>query len=64
MITVGYDALTNLIFKPFRSTIAHVDPNIAGKLLGEINAQEFSWHWPGDEASIHARVTSIVDMTI
>jgi hypothetical protein len=56
--------LTDLIFKPFRSTIAHVDRNIAGKLLGEINAQGLSWHWPGDEASIHARVTSIVDMTI
>jgi len=45
-------------------TIAHVNPNIAGKGEGEDNTQLFSWNWPGDDASIHPIVTSIVDGTI
>jgi len=41
-----------------------VDPDIAGKRVGENNTQLFSWHWPGDNESILPIVTSIVDTTI
>jgi len=40
-----------------------VDPNIAGKRVGENNTQLFSWHWPGDKESILPIVRSIVDTT-
>jgi hypothetical protein len=32
--------------------------------VGENNTQLFSWHWPGDDESIHPIVTSIVNTTI
>jgi len=41
-----------------------VDPDIAGKKVGENNTQLFSRHWPGDDESILLIVTSIVDTTI
>jgi len=41
-----------------------VDPDIAGKRVGENNTQLFSWHWPGDDESILPIVTSIVNTTI
>jgi len=41
-----------------------VDPDIAGKRVGENNPQRFSWHWPGDDESILPIVTSTVDTTI
>jgi len=41
-----------------------VDPDIAGKRVGETNTQLFSWHWPGDDGSILPIVPSIVDTTI
>ena len=41
-----------------------MDPDIAGKRVGENNTQLFSWHWPGDDESILLIVTSIVDPTI
>jgi len=41
-----------------------VDPDIAGKRVGENNTQLFSRHWPGDDESIPRIVTSIVDTTI
>jgi len=41
-----------------------VDPGIAGQMVGQNNTQQFSWHWDGDDESILAIVTSIVNMTI
>ena len=41
-----------------------MDPDIAGKTVGENNTQRFSWHWPGDDESILPIVTLIVDTTI
>jgi hypothetical protein len=41
-----------------------VDPDIAGKRVGENNTQLFSWHWPGDYESMLLIVTSMVNMTI
>jgi len=41
-----------------------VDPDIAGKRVGENNTQQFSWHWPGDDESIHLMLTSVVHTTI
>jgi len=58
------DASTDFLVEPFSFTIAYVDPNIAGKRVGENNTQLFSWHWPGDDKSILPIVTSIVDTTI
>jgi hypothetical protein len=45
-------------------TIAYVDPDIAGKRVGENNTQLFSLHWRGDDESILPIVTSILDPTI
>jgi len=42
----------------------YVDPDIAGMRLGEFDTQLFSWDWHGDDESILAIVTSMVDMTI
>ena len=50
--------------KPFSFTFAYVDPDIAGKRVGDNNTQQFSWHWPGDDESILPIVTSIFDTTI
>ena len=41
-----------------------MDPDIAGKRVGENNTQLFSWQWPGDDESILPIVTSIVYTTI
>jgi len=49
---------------PFSFTIPYVDPNIAGKRVGENNTQLFTWDWPGDDESILPIVTSIVNTTI
>jgi len=61
---VRCDASNNFLVEPFSFTIAYVDPDIAGKRVGEYNTQLFSWHWPGDDESILLIVTSIVDTTI
>jgi len=61
---VRCDASTDFLLKPFSLTAAYVDPNIAGKRVGENNAQLFSWHWPGDDEPILPIVTSIVNTTI
>ena len=58
------DALNDFLVEPFSFTIADVDPDIAGKRVGENNTQLFSWHWPGDDESILQIVTSIMDMII
>jgi len=63
-INVCCDTLTNFLVELFSFTIAYVDPDIAGKRVGENNTQLFSWHWPGDDKSILLIVTSIVDTTI
>jgi hypothetical protein len=41
-----------------------MDPDIAGKTVGENNTQLFSWHWPADNESILPILTLIVDMNI
>jgi len=61
---VRCDTLNDFLVEPFSFTIAYVDPDIAGKRVGENNTQLFSWHWPGDDESILPIVTSIVDTTI
>ena len=58
------DASNDFLVEPFSFTIAYVDPDIAGKRVGENNTQLFSWHWPGDDESILPIVTSIVGTTI
>jgi hypothetical protein len=64
LINVGYDASNDFLVAPVNFTIAYVDPNIAGKRVGEINTQLFSQDWPGDKESILLIVTAIVDGTI
>jgi len=61
---VRCDSSNYSLVAPFSFTITYVDPDIAGKRVGENNTQLFSWHWPGDDASILPIVTSIVDTTI
>jgi hypothetical protein len=58
------DAWNDFLVEPFSFTIAYVDPDFAGKKVGENNTQPFSWHWPGDDESILPIVTSIIDTTI
>jgi len=41
-----------------------VDPDIAGKRVGETNTQLVSWYWPGDDDIIIPIVTAIVYTTI
>jgi hypothetical protein len=64
LINVGCDASNDFLVAPVNFTIAYVDPNIAGKRVGEINTQLFSQDWPGDNESILPIVTAIVDGTI
>lgn len=56
--------MSNFLVELYTFTIAYVDPYIAGKRLGEINSQLFSWHCLGDDESILLIVTSIIDATI
>jgi hypothetical protein len=56
--------LNDFLVEPFSFTIAYVDPDIAGKRVGENNTQLFSWHWPADDELILLIVTSIIDTTI
>jgi len=63
-IKVCCDALKDFVVEPFRFSIAYVEPDIAGKSVGENNTQLFSWHWPGVDESIVPILTSIVDTTI
>jgi len=58
------DAVTDYLFELLRFTIAYVDPEIAGKRVGEHNTRLLSWQWPGDDESILPTVTSIVDTTM
>jgi len=53
-----------ILVKLFSFTIAYVNPDIAGKMVGKNNCQLFLWHWPGDDELILPIVTSIVDTTI
>jgi hypothetical protein len=61
---VHCDASKDFIVKQYSFTIAYVDPDIAGKRVGETNTQLFSWHWPGDDESMLPIDTSIVDTTL
>jgi hypothetical protein len=63
-IEVRCDALNDFLVEQFSFTIAYVDPDIAGKKVGETNTQLSSWHWTADDESILLIVTSIVDTTI
>jgi hypothetical protein len=40
-----------------------VDPDIAGKMVGENNTELFSWYWPGEDDSILPRVKAIIQTT-
>jgi len=61
---VRCDASIDFLVKPSSIIIPYVDPDIAGKRVGETNIQLFSWHWPGDDESILPIVSSIIDTTI
>jgi len=61
---VRRDSSNDFLVESFSFTIAYVDPDIAGKRVGENNTQLFSWHWPGDDESKLPIVASIVDTTI
>jgi len=61
---VRCDASNDFLVDPLSFPIAYVDPDIAGKRVGENNTQLLTWHWPGDDESIQPIVTSIVDTTI
>jgi hypothetical protein len=63
-IKVRCDASYDFLVEPFSFIIAYVDPDIAGKRVGENNTHLCSWRWPGDDESILPIVTSIVDTTI
>ena len=58
------DVSNDFLVEPFNFTITYVDPDIAGKMVGESNTQLYSWHWPEDDDSILPIVTSIVNITI
>jgi len=62
-IKVCCEAFPGFLVEPFSVTIAYVDPNIAGKRVGENNTQLFTWHWPGDNESRLPIVTSICQGT-
>jgi len=55
------DTSTHFFVETCSFTIIYVDPDIAGKRVGEDNTQLFSWHWPGDDESILLIVASIVN---
>jgi hypothetical protein len=59
-IRVHSDCWICFLVNRFSFTIAYVDPNSAGKRTGEINTQQFSWHWPRDDESILLIVISMV----
>jgi len=61
---VRCDASTDFVVEPFIFNIPYVDPDIAGKRVGENNIQQFVWHWPGDDESILPIVASIAHTTI
>jgi len=63
-IRVHWDTSTNFLVEPFRFIIAYVDPNIAGKRVGENHTQLFCRRWPGDDEMIPPIVISIIDTTI
>jgi hypothetical protein len=46
---------------PCSFTITYVDPEIAGKRVGENYTQLFSSHWPADDELIPPIVGSIVN---
>lgn len=41
-------------------TITYVDSDIAPKRVCDNNPEQFSWHWPGIDESIHLIVSSMV----
>jgi hypothetical protein len=61
---VHRDASNDFLVEPFCFNITYVDPDIAGKTVGEYNTLLFSWHWSGDDESIPLIVISIVDTPI
>jgi len=58
------DPLTDFLVKPSSATIAHGDPDRAGKRVGRNNTRQFSLQVPGDAESMILGVTSIVNMTM
>jgi len=63
-INVSGDSLTDILVEPFSITIAYVDPDLAGKSVGETNTPLFSWDWPGNDESRLPIVTLIFELTI
>jgi hypothetical protein len=63
LVTLHCDYLTDVYGEPVSFTVAYVDPDIAGKIVGETNTQLFSWDWPANDQSKLQIVTSIIDMT-
>ena len=61
---MSWEPLNYILVEPPSFTIAYVDPDIAGKRVGENNNHLFSWCWPGDDELILPIVTSIVNTTI
>jgi len=64
LIMVCWDDWTDFLAEPFGISITYVDPDVAGKRVGENNSHLFSQHWPRDDESILLIVTSIVVLTI
>jgi len=58
-----WDCLTDFLVEPIIFTIAFVDPDIAGKRVGENNCPLFSCCWPADGESILPIVLLIIDTT-
>jgi len=57
---VRCNASTDFLLEPISYAITYVDPDIAGKRVGENHTQFLPWHWTGDDESILPIVTSIV----
>jgi len=61
---VCYDAWRDFLVEPFCCAIVYVDPDVAGKRVGENHTQIFSWHWTGDDELRIPIITSIVYLTM
>ena len=51
--------MTDFLVEPSSCIIAYMDPDLAGKMVGEINTELFSWHWVGDVESILPRTLGL-----
>jgi hypothetical protein len=58
------DALTTFLVNPCSYTITYLNPDIAGKRVGEYYTSLISWHRPGADESLLTIVTSTANTTI